>query len=83
MKIDSLTAASIAFAGFALYYVFKPKTASAATTSSAASAADSIYGTSAAQRQAVGSALSQNTQYLFTTEWANLSSMGGGQGLHL
>lgn len=83
MKIDTMTAAAVAFAGFALYYVFKPKTASAAAVSQPYADASSLYNTAAAQRQQVGSALSQNTDYLFTTEWANLASMGGGQGLHL
>lgn len=81
MKIDTLTAGSIAFAGFALWYVFKPKTAAAG--SAASNDAASLYGTATAQRRAVGGALPQNTAYLFSSDWANLASMGGGQGLTL
>ncbi len=75
MKIDTLTGLSIAFAGFAAWYVLKPK----AATPTAGS--DATFAMASSQRKQVGGATQQNFSYLDGWAAPNLSRMGGAQGL--
>lgn len=61
MKVDALTLGAVAFAGFAAYQFLK-KPAQAGTTGDAGA----VYGMLSGQRQLVGGALTQNTDYLAT-----------------
>lgn len=58
MKIDTLTAGAIAFAGFAAWYVLKKPAAAPAT------AAGTAFGMAADQRAQVGAATSQNLDWI-------------------
>lgn len=61
MKVDALTLGAVAFAGFAAYQFLKKP-----ATSASMSEAGQVYGMLGTQRQMVGGALPQNTDYLST-----------------
>lgn len=60
MKIDALTVGAVAFAGFAAYQFLKRP----ATIAGAPNDASQVYGMLTGQRQQVGGAVKQNTDYL-------------------
>lgn len=79
MKTDALTIGAVGFAAFAAWAYFK-RTKPALTGQNVAvqSAVD--------QRRAVGDAIGQNTDYLYSLfgyEIAPVTNMGGAQGLHV
>jgi hypothetical protein len=76
MKIDAMTAGAVGFAAFAAWYVLKKPKASTGQ-----SGTDTAYASATSQRRQVGSALTQNYDYLLSDNWGNLPGMGGGQGL--
>ena len=60
-KIDGMTAAAVAFAGFAAWYALK---GSGAKPSTGSAAADTVYGLMSTQRHDVGNNIGASIDYL-------------------
>lgn len=58
MKVDALTVGAVGFAAFAAYAYYKSRQGSSSTTG------NEVYNMIGGQRQLVGGAVSQNTDYL-------------------
>lgn len=80
MKLDAMTIGAVGFAAFAAWYVLKKPATSGIGVNPAITSAT-------AQRRAVGDAIGQNTDYLYSLFDFNVTqtpvNMGSGLGLHV